>query len=78
MMRKEAAPAAPVVLASAATEEALVVPPVPAPRQQKPVMMVFGVIVACLSLFGFAQQVKQIVDGLMKATNPELCKGKSK
>jgi len=78
MMRKEAAPAAPVVLAVAAQEDGVVVPPTSTPRQQKPVMMVFGFIVACLSLFGFAQQVKQIVDGLMKATNPELCKGKSK
>jgi len=78
MMRKEAAPIAPVVLASAAQKEGIVASPAPTPRQQKPVMMVFGVIVACLSLFGFAQQVKQIVDGLMKATHPELCKGKSK
>merc|ERR1719298_118586 len=78
MMRKEAAPIAPVVLASAAQEEGIVASPAPTPRQQKPVMMVFGFIIACLSLFGFAQQVKQIVDGLMKATNPELCKGKSK
>jgi len=78
MMRKEAALAAPVVLASAAQEEGLVVPPAPVARQQNPVMMVFGVLVACLSLFGFAQQLKQSVDSLMRATNPEQYKGKSK
>eukprot|EP00929_Paragymnodinium_shiwhaense_P111751 TRINITY_DN80039_c0_g1_i1.p1 TRINITY_DN80039_c0_g1~~TRINITY_DN80039_c0_g1_i1.p1 ORF type:complete len:232 (+),score=46.41 TRINITY_DN80039_c0_g1_i1:93-698(+) len=73
MMRREAAPAAPVVPASAAEETAA-----PEGERRKPTkfMMVSGVVVACLSLIGFALQLKGVVQTLIQAAAPDSLKGK--